>query len=100
MNSFSAEIEMSAINFPPMSHGEEMDFALFNVERINDPVITYTQPVTISAFHSIMCEAFEPDTHFINFRFDSSLNVGGKIEKYCIEPRIINLKRPAHAYQG
>ena len=72
---------LQLINFPPMPDREEMDPVLLHVESVNDPMLANASSKTIRSFQPMMWIRFEPQSDFVDFRFNGARRAAGSLKK-------------------
>jgi hypothetical protein len=76
-----SSIQELPVNFPPVSDGEEVDFAPGHVEAVNHPRGADAPAIAAAARQTVMRKILQPSSHFVNFRLDASLGFGGQFQK-------------------
>ena len=96
----AARKRLQSINFPPMPDREEMDPVLLHVESVNDPMLANASSKTIRSFQPMMWIRFEPQSDFVDFRFNACPESGWQLEENGIETQVVNLSRRTHEPSG
>jgi len=72
-----------------------MNPVLLRVEGVNDPIVANAGSKTIRSLQPMMWKRFEPQSDFIDFRFNPCTDSGWQLEKDGVETCVINLSRRA-----
>ena len=67
-----------------------------NVESVNDPMLANAGSKPIRSFQPMMWIRFEPQSDFVDYRFNACPESGWQLEENGIETRVVNLGRRAH----
>ncbi len=68
-----------------MTHCQKINFLLFDVESVDDSIITNPHTVPVDSGHPVVWIILKSSAHFINFSFDAALNLHRKAMKTSVE---------------
>jgi len=71
-----------------------------NVESVNDPMLANAGSKPIRSFQPMMWIRFEPQSDFVDYRFNACPESGWQLEENRIETRVVNLSRRTHEPSG
>ncbi|GEM_PF-2831346 len=79
-----------------MTEREQMNLILGNVETVNHPIVTHSQPKILRSLKSVMCERLQPQSHVINLLIYLPLDGGRQRREIAVEIGIRDLGRGFH----
>jgi hypothetical protein len=83
-----------------MPDGKQMNPVLLHVEGVNDPILANASSKTIRSFQPMMWIRFEPQSDFVDFRFNACPESGWQLKENGIETRVVNLSRRTQEPSG